>query len=332
MSSARFAAIMVATSLASASAFALPAQAAPGDRITLSEHLVTISGLATDHDRGLYWVAPAKASSQLKAFDREGHLAGQVNFDAELNHIEAVSYAQGSLYVGDIGDENSDTAQVIRLESTDFDARVPYTTWTLRYPDGPHKAKAMAVSPRGNFYIFTFGSPGGVYLAENAGFPGEIEMRRLGDAPDWITDAVFVSDEDVVVRSYQTFSGINMHDLALITRGSAPDEPQGESLAISLDGNLISSSYDSADLIESAIPSTLEDVAVIGTEQPPSAQNEIAESSNEEAGVAKSESRTTSRKAGAIAGALLLAIAAGVTAYLSSGGNISKAFDKTPRK
>lgn len=248
--------------------------AAPGDTITMADaSIATSRGIAADRASQVYWLAPAADQPQVTAIGADGQIAGQVGFDATPSEIEALSYANDHLYVGDIGDaaQSRSSIMVYRIEFLQYGVSVSYSMWTLSYPDGPHQAKAMLVSPRGNIYIVTYGAPGGIYLAEVAGqFASSVELVRVADAPNWVTDAVFTDEGNAAMRSYTGVTMVNMHDFTFTAQGRAPAQAAGEGLSLALSGGgLMTSSVGSGELTEMAIPTTWDDSVPPANSQPP---------------------------------------------------------------
>ena len=111
---------------------ASPAIAAPGDTITFSDsRLADSGGLAADPDRSVYWlVNPTEGGTgSVAAIHPDGSPAGTVSFDASPSRVESLSYVNGRLYVGDIGDARGDRSaiSVYRLEALDYGTSAPFT-------------------------------------------------------------------------------------------------------------------------------------------------------------------------------------------------------------
>lgn len=250
------------------------AYAAPGDVITIADPaLIYSKAIATDSDSGVYWINPASNEPRVAAIGADGQVAGEVTFEAAVTEVEAMAYSAGFLYVGDIGDPAlaRSSLSVYRLEALQYGLSMPYSVWTLNYPDGPHHAKAMLISPRGNIYIITFGAPGGIYLAEVAGMGASaVTMVRVGDAPNWVTDAVFLDESRAALRSYTGVSVIDMYSFSATAQGAAPAQWVGEGLSLSLTGTgLIASSVGQPELTEVAVPQTWDESVPPPSDTPP---------------------------------------------------------------
>lgn len=243
---------------------ASPVIAAPGDTITLSDsRLADSGGLAADPDRWVYWlVNPTDdGTGSVAAIHPDGSLAGTVSFDASPAQVESLAYVDGRLYVGDIGDAQGDRSaiSVYRLEALDYSTSAPFTQWTLYYPDGPHDALAMMVSPRGNVWIVTKGDPGGFYYAPAPTDSGEYDLLWESEAPAWVTDGVFSDPMTVILRTYNSVLRLDMTLYTVTAQEAAPEQPQGESVTTSLDGDgLLLGSRNEPLLIEAALPTTMQ--------------------------------------------------------------------------
>ena len=182
------------------------AVAAPGDVIDVADPaLAAPVGAAVDSARGVYWLTDSTAQpGKVQAVDQSGSVVGTVSYPAVPQSPQALSLHQGLLYVGDVGDPEltRPNVQVHVLDGLGYQGAAGLTTWRLLYPDGPHDAKALTISPRGNIYLVTFGAPGAIYRAA-APAPGQAgQLSYVAAAPDWVTDAVFVDPGRLAVRGY----------------------------------------------------------------------------------------------------------------------------------
>lgn len=312
---------------------AAPAAAAPGDAITLADQALSDSGaLAADPARGVYWTA--SGSGAVQAINVDGSTAGEVTYAADAAGVQALAYFDGLLYVGDIGGSRS-SVDIYRLEALDYGTAAPLSHWTLHYPDGAHDAMTMMVSPKGNIWIVTKGSPGGLYYAEAPGAVGEITMEYMAEAPEWVTDGVFLDAETAVLRTYNSVLSFDMLNYAVTASEAAPEQPQGESIAMSLNASsVLLGSRGSDQLVEAAVPSTMSDVGQAPS-APPGAAEPTTSAPEESSSPAESESTEASaepsgeeselpkptRSRGtmtAVAIAALVSVAAGAIAYLTS--------------
>ena len=238
---ARICGVVVATLLGAASFAA--AGAAPGDVIDIADAGLTQPvGMAADATRGVYWLTDSAAQpGKVHAVDAGGVKVGSVSYPAVPQSPQALAFYQGLLYVADIGDDElaRPNVQVHVLDGLAYEGAAGLTTWRLIYPDGPHDAKALTISPRGNIYLVTFGAPGAIYRAV-APAPGvqNVELSYVAPAPDWVTDAVFVDPGRIAVRGYDAIQILDAANDSFVPLSSVKLTPAqaGEALTLSQDG------------------------------------------------------------------------------------------------
>jgi hypothetical protein len=188
---------------------------------------------------------------------------------AEVDPFDAEDLARGpdgELWVGDLGDNRRDreTIAVVVLPRRG-EARLH----RLAYPDGPHDAEALLVDGAGVPYIVTkeAGRPAGVYRTDGPpSGSGPTPLVRVGEVAlppsdtvggplgglgsRLVTGAAMSPDGRVVaLRSYTDawLYPVPDGDVAAAlagtpTRVPLPDEPQGEAIAFTRDGTLLSAS------------------------------------------------------------------------------------------
>lgn len=240
--------------------FAPRAHALPGEVIEITDPQLTNSNaLAADFNNGLYWTANPgpDGTGVVQALYQDGSTAGQVTFDAQLVDVQALSFFEGQLYIGDIGDPNKEREHIVvyRLESLYLDQPTYYTQWTLRYPDGPHDAATMMVSPRGNIWVITKDADAALYYAPAPGESGDVLLEYVTTAPAWLTDGTFIGPTTAVLRSYTGVYTFNMTEYYITAQAAAPAQPQGESITESLDGDgLVLGSRDDPRLLGVSMP------------------------------------------------------------------------------
>ncbi len=188
---------------------------------------------------------------------------------AEVDPFDAEDLARGpdgALWVGDLGDNGRDreTVAVVVLPPRG-EARLH----RLTYPDGPHDEEALLVDESGVPYVVTkeAGRPAGGYrTAAPPTGPGPTPLARVGEVAlppsdtlggpvgglgsRLVTGAATSADGRVVaLRSYTDAWLYAVPDgnvaTALAgtpTRVPLPDEPQGEAIAFTRDGTLLSAS------------------------------------------------------------------------------------------
>lgn len=240
--------------------------AAPGEVITIQDAELTNSrGIAADFDNGIYWLAnPADdGAAVVQGLYGDGSYAGQVPFDAELVDVQALAIFAGQLYVGDIGDREEERENIVvyRLDTLFLEQPAGYTQWTLTYPDGPHDAATMMVSPRGNIWIITREADAGLYFLAAPAGPGEYALQRVADAPAWVTDGTFIGPTTAALRTYTGLLTYDMSSYFVSAQAEAPAQPEGESLTESLDSDgLVVGSIGDERLLGVEVPQTMDEL------------------------------------------------------------------------
>ena len=114
-----------------------------------------------------------------------------------------------------------------------------YRAYDFSYPDGPHDAEAMLVDGRGRFYFVTKEVRGGIYRAPvNPSRTGVNELRRVGNAPAFVTDGTFLPDgEQIALRTYVSVEMLDADSYEVVAQAPLPLQPQGESITMDLDGD-----------------------------------------------------------------------------------------------
>ncbi|MEU3456531.1 hypothetical protein ABZ671_23460 [Micromonospora sp. NPDC006766] len=179
--------------------------------------------------------------------------------------------ADGTLWVADIGD-NDRTRQTVALWKLSPRSDRP-VLHRMTYPDGPHDAEALLIAGDGRPIIVTKqGGAAGLYtptvdLKPGATVPlkrvGQVRLPRtttrnpfsfLGRAV--VTGAATAPDRRrVVLRTYADafeFDVVNGDVITALTTGTPritplPDEPQGESITYSRDGQFLLTVSETAD-------------------------------------------------------------------------------------
>jgi hypothetical protein len=163
--------------MGSAGARAQP-QSAPACRpaapIVRLPELPEASGLAAGTAASTrLWAHNDSGEPELFAIEQDGRVAGRVSLSgARLEDWEALASApcgnQRCLYVGDIGDNSADRAEVViyRVPEPSAPEGTTAVTGVFRasYPDGPQDAETLLATPDGRLFIVTKGSTGGIAL------------------------------------------------------------------------------------------------------------------------------------------------------------------------
>lgn len=222
------------------------------------------SGLARDSRNMVFWTTNDSGDSGIVyAVDPTGRTRGTLEFDAEPVDVEALAYANGNLYVADIGD-NTRTRESIRIyvfnnPRPNQDRGDYYTAYDFVYPDRAHDAEAIVVDD-GRIYIITKGSPGVIYRAPRQLSAGSDNLlTRVGDAPAYVTDATVLPSGEYAVRTYVSVEVLEPQLYAPVARAALPFQQQGESMTVSLsdDALLVGSEGPASPVLRVPIPTEL---------------------------------------------------------------------------
>lgn len=249
----------------SALAAAPRAAAAPKPLCTMrDERLTELSGLAADASQ---WYAIADGGSSLKVYvlDRSCTVRNVITGGIDPYDVEDLALANdGTLWLADTGDNSAerDTVAVHTLRP-DGTARLH----RLTYPDGKHDAEALLLGPSGVPHIVTknvlgtskvyrpdarLRSPGPTPLVKVA----EVDIPSsdtpggpVGGASSALVTggAVNVDGSVIALRTYTDaylYPAPNGHLVEALDRDPVriplPNEPQGEAIAFTPDGALLS--------------------------------------------------------------------------------------------
>jgi hypothetical protein len=272
-------------SLAVAPAVALlswPALVASADTVAFTirdERVTESSGLVRDTDADLYWtVNDSGDEGTVYGVTDNGNVKGIVGFRAEPVDVEAVAMYEDRLYVADIGDNGSkrDFVTVYYFNNPEPNNRtVPFRSYDFSYPDGPHDAETLLVDGDGRLYIVTKGIRGAVYQApRRPSRQGVNELKKVADAPAYVTDGVFLPDGDeIALRTYVSVEVLDASSYKTVALAAAPYQRQGESIAVALDGKslLVGSEGKRSTVLEIDIPGSVGDAPSAGSAPPKSA-------------------------------------------------------------
>lgn len=258
----------------------IAARAADEVEFTITTREITeSSGLARDTTNGHYWtVNDSGDGGTVYGIDPDGGLRGTLDFRAQPVDVEAVAVDNDRLYVADIGDNQAQRAFVTVYFFDDpvaDDSIRSYRALDFSYPDGPHDAESLLVDPTGRLYIVTKEAKGGVYAAPNdPRRQGVNPLERVGDAPAYVTDGVFLPDgAGIALRTYTSVEVVDATSYAVTARAATPRQPQGESIAVSLDGTslLLGSEGKKSKVFRVEIPTAVNEVPEASASPPPSA-------------------------------------------------------------
>lgn len=303
-----------------------PAHAEPvtsGVAFTIGDPRITeSSGLAADTDNNVFWTVNDSGDHGIVyAIGPEGRTRGTVEFSATPQDVEAVAYANGSLYIADIGDNarSRESVTIYRIPSPrpGQDVGENFTAYEFVYPDGPRDAEAILVDDAGRIRIVSKEAKGGIYLApRQLTTSGPNRLERVADAKAFVTDGTVLPDGRFVVRTYVAVEILDRDLYSPVARATLPFQLQGESLTVSLSGNalLVGSEGQQSAVLRVPIP---EELAVVpdAADTPPPSPDPTPEPTPEPAlGVGAGINRTGTFIA--IGMAVLLSIAAGAVVFL----------------
>lgn len=204
--------------------------------ITESSGLVARDGLMfTVNDSGddpvVYVVEP----------DSGGTVGVTTYSEDNVSDVEALAPGRpGTLWVGDIGDNNRDRQRIdvyrVPIARPTGDREVEAGRFGLAYPDGPHDAEALLVHPvTGRVYVVSKAITGGVVYAAPRSLHAETVNRlaAVGAVPGLVTDGAFFPDgRHVLLRSYGGAAVFTFPGLRQVGRFELPAQEQGEAVAI----------------------------------------------------------------------------------------------------
>jgi hypothetical protein len=197
------------------------------------------------------WTHNDSGTAQLFAFDTRGAVKARVALTGvKVTDWEDVAIGPcpgGScMYAADIGDNDRRrrSLTIYRFsEPRPGDTGVAVTdTWQLTYPDGPHDAEALFVTPSGEMFIITKeeGDSAGLYRAAVPTDGAAVTLQRVGQLPlrlatgasisaDGEWTAVRSNDALLIYRTKELITGKGQPAHRVDLR--ALREPQGEGVA-----------------------------------------------------------------------------------------------------
>ena len=199
------------------------------------------SGLAVDPDANLYWTVNDSGDRGVAyGIGLDGEVQGTLNFRSQPQDVEAVAIHEDRLYIADIGDNDRqrDSVTVYFFKNPRANGlTVTYYAYDFQYPDGPHNAEALLVDDTGRLFIVTKGRKGAIYEAPLRPRRQDTnELERVGAAPSNVTDGTFLpGGERIALLTYTSVEVIDANSYEVVTSAPIPDQPQAESLTLSLD-------------------------------------------------------------------------------------------------
>jgi hypothetical protein len=199
------------------------------------------SGLAGDSDGNVYWTVNDSGDRGVAyGIGLDGKVQGTLNFRAHPQDVEAVAVYGDRLYVADIGDNSRQRSSVRVYFFKNPSANgltVTYHAYDFRYPDGPHNAETLLVDDSGRLFIVTKGRKASIYEAPlRPRRQGVNELERVGAAPSNVTDGTFLpGGERIALLTFSSVEVIDATSYEVVASAPIPDQPQAESLTLSLD-------------------------------------------------------------------------------------------------
>jgi hypothetical protein len=222
--------------------------------------------VASRRTPGRVWALNDSGQPVLVALNNRGAVTGRVRLTGvTVDDWEAIALgpcqAGSCLYVGDIGDNSANRKRITLYRVSEPDGTSESVAvqdmFHATYPDGPHDAEALLITPKGDIFIVTKGEtgpvaiyrfprdmrPGSTAVLERVGKPREAVEAKAGGR---ITDgAVSPSGAWIVLR---TNKALFVYSSANLTAGNWRDgrridlaevgEPQGEGVAFADDTTL----------------------------------------------------------------------------------------------
>jgi hypothetical protein len=199
------------------------------------------SGLAGDSDGNVYWTLNDSGDRGVAyGIGLDGKVQGTLNFRAQPQDVEAVAVYGDRLYVADIGDNSRQRSSVRVYFFKNPSANgltVTYHAYDFRYPDGPHNAETLLVDDSGRLFIVTKGRKASIYEAPlRPRRQGVNELERVGAAPSNVTDGTFLpGGQRIALLTFSSVEDIDATSYEVVASAPIPDQPQAESLTLSLD-------------------------------------------------------------------------------------------------
>jgi hypothetical protein len=173
-------------------------------------------------------------------------LAGATNRDWEAIAPGRDAAGRPVLWIGDIGDNLGvwPSIRVYRIREPDQlrSQDVAWTSYRLRYEDGPRNAEALLADPAtGRLYVVSKAHSGAAVYAAPATLRTDAVnvLRRVAAAPVTVTDGTFLPDgRHAVLRGYFSAAVVDRR-WREVSGLDVPLQQQGESVAAALDGRSV---------------------------------------------------------------------------------------------
>ncbi len=202
------------------------------------------------------------------------------------NHedVEAVAVHEDRLYVADIGDNSGERNFVRVYYFTNPRANgltVTYHAYDFSYPDGPHNAETLLVNESGRLFIVTKGRKAAIYEAPaKPDRQGVNELEKVGSAPSNVTDGTFLpGGQRIALLTYSSVEVIDATSYEVVVSAPIPDQPQAESLTLSLDQKslLVGSEGKKSKVYSVPVPSEATSTPTPDASTDPGAESDVPE-------------------------------------------------------
>ncbi|RMB62092.1 hypothetical protein EAX62_05810 [Tessaracoccus antarcticus] len=286
------------------------------DDINLGDSAPTaITGLAWDEGAGEVILTDDKGS--ITAWSTSGDDERDVTFSGSVESVQALSMFDGMLYIGDIGDEAAARDFVTVFRVGPQEGTTNYRAWDFSYPEGPQDAKALAVSGKGRVYVVTGGDDPGIYRAGlNPSRTDVNELVRSADAPQGVTDAVFLDDGSTLML--RTATGVDLVDAftwEVTASTTYVDAPADESITTFGERRMLVGG--ASPLRDEPLPDGRTTATPVPTTSPSPSQSADATDSPETTATATAEPGSSQTPTVSRRGTILALVAAGVVAVLA---------------
>lgn len=286
----------------------LPA-AADEVAFTITDSRITeSSGLATDAENKRFWTVNDSGDSGIAyALDDSGDTEGTLKFRADPVDVEAVAFHRGRLYVADIGDNRArrESVTVYFFDAEPADQPVIYKAYDFAYPDGPHDAETLLVDDDGRLFVVTKEAKAGIYAAPaSPSRLGVNQLKRVADAPSYVTDGTVLADGRFALRTYVSVEVVDPDSYQVVARAALPAQKQGESITTTFDGAalLIGSEGKRSKVLRVDVPAGMDSVPSAAS-SPPDAPGSSATAHATDAATAEATAQAGESPADSVASA-----------------------------
>ena len=208
------------------------------------EEVFESSGLV-DIGAVVYTTNDSGDDAVLYGFDTgTGRLVSRTRYADEVDDVEALAPGRdGTVWAADIGDnrQRRDSITVYAVSPRPGREDRPARAYELTYPDGPHNAEALLVSPDdGRVFVVTKSPFGGTVYAAPRKLSADGQPQRLtkfARVRGLVTDGAFFPDgRRVLLRTYGTAAAYTFPGFSPLGSVRLPAQPQGEGISVGQNG------------------------------------------------------------------------------------------------